>query len=346
MSLRLCSLALAMMIVAGICATVGALAAETTPKLQVGAYYYPWYSATRHWKEGYIQTPQLGLYSSDSASVIAQHMDWARAAGIDFLVASWWGPNDFTDRVLQTSYLLNPNPVPLALFYEIKARFQDRRIDFSNPTYRDILAQDFVYMAKRYFSHPAYLRIDGKPVVFIYLTRIFTGDYAAAIKQVRDAVKQEGFDIFIVADEAYWGSITAPRARVFDAVTAYNMHTASLVEDDFAGFLTKVDEAYAKWAAFCALPNSPRFIPNVMPGFNDSGVRPEAHNPKLLPSPERFRSFLELALKYVDPALPMLMVTSFNEWHEDTQIEPSIRFGTAYLDTLRSAVAAKKESAQ
>ena len=72
------------------------------------------------------------------------------------------------------------------------------------------------------------------------------------------------------------------------------------------------------------------FMPSVTPGFNDRGVRLEAdHLPlsrKLSATDEfgsLFKASLDHAMTQVDPkADNLLVVTSFNEWHEDTQIEP------------------------
>lgn len=41
----------------------------------------------------------------------------------------------------------------------------------SEPNY-DNLLRDFTCLKEHYFNHPAYLKIDDKPVVFIYLTRV------------------------------------------------------------------------------------------------------------------------------------------------------------------------------
>jgi len=77
-------------------------------------------------------------------------------------------------------------------------------------------------------------------------------------------------------------------------------------------------------------------IPFATPGFNDKGVR-DGHDgaPRYFENyptsveGDLFRAMLrEVVLPKVDPlAENILMVTSFNEWHEDTQIEPTM--GTA-----------------
>lgn len=47
------------------------------------AFYYPWYSDTRHWNEGYKLTPVLSEYSSRDASLIKQQVSWASNYGLN-----------------------------------------------------------------------------------------------------------------------------------------------------------------------------------------------------------------------------------------------------------------------
>jgi hypothetical protein len=83
------------------------------------------------------------------------------------------------------------------------------------------------------------------------------------------------------------------------------------------------------------------FVPSISPGFNDSAVRsghPAA--PRYLTDVpgaaegSLFSAELNQAvLPNLDPgAGNMLMVSTFNEWHEDTQIEPTILAGPTSAD--------------
>jgi hypothetical protein len=68
----------------------------------VGAYYYPWYnnnnfhgslplgSSTLIYYLNPQQTPELGWYNQWNPAVISQHYKWARYAGINFFVTSYW----------------------------------------------------------------------------------------------------------------------------------------------------------------------------------------------------------------------------------------------------------------
>ena len=77
------------------------------------------------------------------------------------------------------------------------------------------------------------------------------------------------------------------------------------------------------------------FIPSVSPGYNDRGVRYDAgHTPlsrKLYrgaPEGSLFQESLRRALPLTEQSTGnMLMINSWNEWHEDTQIEPVVTGG-------------------
>ena len=101
-----------------------------------------------------------------------------------------------------------------------------------------------------------------------------------------------------------------------------------------------VDRYYAAQAGWRELAHAEgaAFIPATTPGFNDKGVRNghEAVSRKLSEEAEfgsLFRAMLAQAVKYADESTGrILMVTSWNEWHEDTQIEPVEKGGVTRLD--------------
>ena len=71
-------------------------------------------------------------------------------------------------------------------------------------------------------------------------------------------------------------------------------------------------------------------VPDVAPGFNDRGFRlptnhpaePRQWLPGAGPASTLDHLFRCVAIPELDPALPMVMVTSWDDWNEDTGIEP------------------------
>jgi glycoprotein endo-alpha-1,2-mannosidase len=331
-------------------------------KTLVGAYYYLWYPG--NWHEGYVsgtltppQWPLLGEYDSADIKTIEQHIAWSSQYGINFWAVSWWPGHPKLDRVLRESLLKakNINDIKFCIFYETSGLgLADDKITFT-PDKAQRLITDFQYLAKQYFNHPSYLKIKGRPAVIIYLTRTFSGDYPEAIKRLRDSLKQAGFDPYLIGDEIFWyvmrSAPLAPsthpnmsRIKLFDAITAYNMYDWAKPQQMGYGktsaFLREVRDLYQEYQS--ALGNDRVFIPSILPGYNDLGVRLSDNHPVI---PRRYgpeaeegtffaQALQQTVLPFLDKGTPMALITSFNEWNEGTQIEPTIE--TAVTRTDRS----------
>ncbi len=312
---------------------------------RISAYYYPWYGSDgTHWREGYQgkeegNGPLLGEYDSRSVELIQKHLAMSREFGINTWICSWWGPGSREDETLREHVLpewekspAGGIPLNFCLLYEAQGLLgldPETGIPFDSPSV-NLFAGHFRWIADHYFSHPSYQHINGRPVVYLYLSRTFSGEYARALAAARAVCAARGFDVYLVGDEVYWGDPDPDRLRLLDAVTAYNMHGPR----DFAGledltpFIESCDAVYSRWREAAAAVGV-GFIPNTMPGFDSSGVAPGAHYViprRLRPgagSLSTFKAMSEMAQRYLDPALREITITSFNEWHEGTQIEPS-----------------------
>jgi hypothetical protein len=104
--------------------------------------------------------PSLGLYDSSSRRLAAQHIAAMRYGNIVAGVYSWRGVDSPTDRRFAT-YLdaARQTPFRWAAYYELEG--------YGDPSVEQIRS-DLHYLRDRYFSLPAYLRVGGRPVVFVY----------------------------------------------------------------------------------------------------------------------------------------------------------------------------------
>ena len=101
--------------------------------------------------------------------------------------------------------------------------------------------------------------------------------------------------------------------------------------------LTSFGSSHQNWKsvkAFCD-GNNMLFVPSVGPGYIDAAVRPwNNHNTRNRVNGRYYETALQAALS----ARPdIVSITSFNEWHEGTQIEraaPKKTVTRVYLDYL------------
>jgi len=350
-------------------------------QLCFGAYYYPWYRKPQGSELGWMsqalrgrleprQLPKLGVYDSRDSRVIAGHIAQSRRGAIDFWSLSWWGPGSFTDMTIRNHILEHPDAGKLryAILYESTGRLGS----FDKPDYTN-LVPDFTYLAKTCFKHPRYLRIDGKPVVFIYLTRVyFRGRGGDALKKLRRELPR----LYLVGDEVFGPQYREHDAKLWDAVTAYDVYGQSLRKH--GGTQKGLDtllENYTNAKKVARLAGA-AFIPAISPGFNDRAVR-RGHVGRARYLTDRKKStegdvFREMIRQVAVPladerAERIVMVTSFNEWYEDTQIEATVGdqgettrddsaesgdhythgekyrdYGSLYLDILRKTARTEK----
>ncbi|WP_197531330.1 DUF5010 domain-containing protein [Posidoniimonas corsicana] len=346
---------------------------------QVGVYYYPWYGpgSGGHTFDDTLrahltpdpQLPAAGLNGRD-ASVVERHIDQSHTGNISMWSLSWWGPGGFEDITIRNHILTHPRAPELQ--YTIHYESAGRMAPIDSPDYSNLLP-DFRHLANHIWSDPNYMRIDGRPVVFMYLTREFfkTPESWSLLSDTREAIAQEyGYAPYIIGDDFFGSSpVDTARAAQFDAITNFDVY-GTVFGGGFANQsrVNALASIYANAKAAAAAAGV-GFVPTASPGFNDTAVRPgpapaARYLAELGPNANgsTFTTVLEDAvLPNTDPTVgDLIMINSFNEWHEDTQIEASVLaaltnsddsstgaaftrgrydegYGSLYLDLLRTA---------
>ena len=130
------------------------------------AFYYPWFPQS--WTQGAINPfthyhPTLGYYSEDDLTVLQQQIVAMQYGKIQAGIASWWGQGHYTD-----------NRIPALLQQREKAGFHwalyAESEGFGDPSV-EAIHSDLEYIRDHYASSPAYLKINGHFVVFVYADR-------------------------------------------------------------------------------------------------------------------------------------------------------------------------------
>jgi glycosyl hydrolase family 99 len=126
-------------------------------------FYYGWFPEA--WNQDEIDPftlyhPTLGFYDSGNPAVLRSQIAALRYAHISAAISSWWGQGSQTDsRFPLALALARQTPVRWGVYYEPEG--------YGDPSSAQIHSE-LLYLKQRYFNAPAYLHVDGKPVVFAY----------------------------------------------------------------------------------------------------------------------------------------------------------------------------------
>ncbi|MFB6935840.1 ThuA domain-containing protein [Streptomyces chartreusis] len=284
----------------GAAPTAGALSDD------VHLFYYSWYGSPavnggwRHWQQGGRTPPDdigadlypaLGPYDSGEAGAVARHMEWVARSGAGVIVYSWWGRGSYEDRLVG----------------RVLDAAQERGIEvawhlepYAGRTAASTVA-DIEYINSTYGSHPAFHR---------------SAEHGG----------RSAFYVFQSLDIADWTALD----QVTDTSIVLAQTTDTTKIAHFSGMYTYDGIAGAtapgwKQAGDHARANGLIWAPSVAPGYIDDRAVPGNSTPTV----ERANgaAYDRQWSNALDPAIggspTWVSVTSFNEWHEGSSIEPA-----------------------
>lgn len=306
------------------------------PSYKTVVFYYSWYGNPEvngeylHWNHQVLVDngdffkppediganfyPMLGTYSSMDLDIIHQHMRQIRSARIGVICISWWGKKGDS----QLTHLEGYSDRTIPLLMDIAAKYK-LKVCFHHEPYtgRDPLSvrDDISYVIRSYGNHSAFFRLDGKPLFFVYDSYLTKATAWAEILTPTGKHSIRGTDIDAVMISLY---LDKKDERLilsggFDGAYTY------FASNGFTfGSTSSQWGKIAKWAR----EKHKMFIPSVGPGYDDTRIRPwNAKNKKDRQEGNYYDTMWKDAVAQ-NPSL--VTITSFNEWHEGTQLEPAI----------------------
>ncbi len=288
------------------------------------AFYYPWYNAP--WDSSILlDRPSIGYYNSSSSSVVSYHVNKALWAGIDGFISSWWGPGDQTDSNLRM--LLD-----IASTKGFKAMINFETLENDKPRSASTIVNWLSYALSTHGSHPAYMRVDGKPVIVLWASDTIP---AATWQGIFAKVRVRGFDaVYIAMTAGDWPATDS--LETADGWHYYNILFVIQAADEVPSILAP---SYARVRR--TVHNYPLLTPaatpriwaaTAQPGYDDHLI-PGRANPVLdRDNGALYRATLDAA---INSNPDWIFLTSWNEWWEHTHIEPSVNHGNTYLQITR-----------
>ena len=343
--------------------------AATSDRIVAAHYYAAWKKGAAEIHGGFDdlhgypeRTPLMGYYDEENPEVCDWEIKWALEHGINCFIYCWYRRLEHMGKPVKAENLRCGHCIHDALFGAKYGDMMKFAIMFENsPRWgttdeNDIIENLMPFWIENYFSRSNYLKIDNKPVLFIFYPRRLEEVFGSAEKQkkafdsCREYARNHGFDgmIFACCDtkptkEANDDAI----ARGYDFRFGYNSGyapkehyppTESIIEGQIS-LLEKRLEI-----------DPERFIPTVS-CFSDPAPRTTRHwidmgynfhkTKMWYLEPDDYRKCLK-RMKEVTEKLPdgaygkrIMMIDNWNEWDEGHYVAPSHEFGFRYLQAIR-----------
>ena len=198
-------------------------------------------------------------------------------------------------------------------------------------------------------SHPLYLRVDGRPILFIYRVQALP-DSRATIARWREIWREGGIDdVHIVKFDTH-GDFSSPDAYGVDAAAQFIPHgTTERVSRLHPQGADPGDVIlnYADVAREYISAERPawRRYECVVPDWDNSPRRGRGRSLLMHGStPALYEQWLSEVYKRT-PSDGLVLINAWNEWAEGAHLEPDLRNGDAYLKATARAVKAPLGSA-
>ncbi len=271
------------------------------------AYYYQWFDPGS-WQRAKTDLPHLGPYSSDDTTVMRQQIVWAKSAGIDGFIVSWKDSPVNDRRLEKLIKVAEAENFRLAMIYQ--------GLDFSRrPLPTDRVAEDFRTFRDRFAQSPAFLRLGGKPLTVWSGTWKFSeADVARVTSAVRD-------DLLVLSTEK---SVSGYR-RIADVTDGLAYYWSSVNPGTNRGYEDKLGDL-----SRAVHGDGKYWVAPFAPGFDARPVGGTSTVPR-----EDGRTLRAEYSAAVRSSPDVLGLISWNEFSENTHVEPSRNYGFRYLDELR-----------
>jgi lipopolysaccharide biosynthesis protein len=297
---------------------------------------------------------ELGFYDLSHPEVRDSQFDLAKRAGIEgFMYYYYW----FAGRKLMDgpveALAAGDGDQPFCLMWANEN--WTRRWDGSTQSvligqdYDAVPAEQFIHDVMHLLTDPRYIRVGGRPVVAVYrITQIpgyrsvlaywreaavaaglpglelLTVDVGASMEGLESDLREEGLDgcLEFPPHNKPWRGLPREEIELVDGFGGNVLRYDAMAEACERSVLTELDDDR---------------YPGVLVGFDNTARR--QHHPDLWfgSNPFTFHRWLATTVLAVeDRPLDerLVFVNAWNEWAEGAVLEPTQRFGRAYLDAV------------
>lgn len=270
------------------------------------AHFYIWFTEGS-WDRAKQDFPAAGRYSSDDLAVVKEQVAQAQSAGIDGFIVGWRSTGVLNSRLRQLRDVADSSGFKLAITYQAQDFYRQ-------PLPVAQVRHDLQLLASRYAADPVFHLFGSRPVVAL------SGTWHYSAEDLRSIVEPVASELTVLATE----KSTEGYRRVSSAVDGELYYWSSADPQQTPGYQSKLVDMANAVRADCGL-----WIAPVAPGFDARDVGGKTVVERR--DGATLRHSWQAALASTPDAIGVI---SWNEFSENTYIEPSERYGATYLDAV------------
>jgi hypothetical protein len=297
------------------------------------------------------RTPALGFYGQENPEVADWETKWALEHGVSFFIYCWYRASQGEPVITRFSSAIHDalfkskygDQMKFTIMWENQARGVAGVADE-----KDLMTNLLPFWIKNYFTRPNYLKVDNKPVLFIYRPEFLIDDLGSvenvvrAFDKMRQACKEAGFDGLYLLGE-YRGFDPAHLRLMKSLGLDYTFAYCWYVPNN-----PTPEQSIQAQMQYIRATQSLGILPQVVTVSQAwSGWADEGTIWKIPPTD--FERLLRQAKEFVETLPPqeigskMLLLDNWNEWGEGHYIAPYREYGFGYLDAVRRVFSAAPE---
>ncbi len=286
------------------------------PRPVVLAYYYIWFQKSS-WKHAKTDYPLLGRYSSNESWVMRRHIEWAKQAGINGFVVSWKSTSRLNARLARMVQVAASQHFKLAIIYE-GLNYHRHPLPVSEITH------DLAQFSRWYGNEPVF-KIFEKPMVIV------SGSWAFSLADMKAIARSAGDHLLVLGSEKNVAGIQRLAGTV--AGDAYYWSSVDPFKPEpvakLRAMATEIHRQRGLWIA----PAAVGFDARLLGGHrvikrNGGATLRESWAEALASSPDA------------------VGIISWNEFSENSYIEPSWKYGWSALRTVTDLAQAPQPTVQ
>lgn len=316
----------------------------------------------------------ISYYRNGKPEVIDWHVRWMRENCINLMMWDWYPTQDkekfdptfFGNRALEVGFLgkekLGGPPVKTNRFEKTMpfAVMWTNHTPFYIP-----LEETTRYTCRNFFSQPNYYKVDGKPMVVflshhhlaLQLSKEGEDIHVGAarvpeyLNKVRAIAAEEGYPEIMIVLACVWDKRGAEGMKTmgYDGLIHYNAFdmggsTKTTLKDGERAYTVQTEDFTTQtlpgfrrlWNDFADVYGKDYFL-SMMPMQDFRPTQRETSYYVSGASPEAFRAQLKAAKEVVEARgmRKFAIMEAWNEWFEGSYLEPSVEWGTGWLDVIR-----------